>query len=252
MILRAWRVLATGFSFAVFGVGGVLIAFFLAPLVSLISFDKLSRQLRCRRIYSASFRLYILMMKALGLLSYEVHGQDSIPKGALILANHPSLLDVVFLFSLIPEANCIVKGALFGNLFTRWPIYACGYLNNDSKTLVEECIDSLAMDNELIIFPQGTRTSQRESVHFKRGAANIALASNARICLAIITCQPETLRKREHWYSVPPQPPHFTFRFHLFSYPNDCRSTDVPTSLKARRLTRALENTVTHHLNLAD
>ena len=38
-------------------------------------------------------------------------------KGKVIIANHPSLLDVVVLISLIPNANCIVKGALIQNAF---------------------------------------------------------------------------------------------------------------------------------------
>lgn len=240
--------IATGFSFAVFGIGGVVIALTGAFLVFITTRDELQRESRCRKIYSASFRLYIKMMRFLGLLTYEVEGLDKLEPGSLIIANHPSLLDVVFLISLVPETNCIVKGALFHNFFTLLPIRVCGYLDNDAESLLEDCVRALDTKRGLLIFPQGTRTSQSAPVKFRRGAANIALSSEAGVCLAILTCRPETLRKNERWYQVPSSPPHFTFSFHKFEDIEHFRALEEPQSLRARKLTRSLEAAVSYHL----
>jgi hypothetical protein len=42
----------------------------------------------------------------------------------MIIANHPSLIDVVFLIGLVRQANCVVKQSLWENPFTRGPVRA--------------------------------------------------------------------------------------------------------------------------------
>ena len=74
--------------------------------------------------------------------------------GLLILANHPSLIDVVFLISFVRHADCIVKAALAHNPFMRGPIRAAGFITNgDGAGLLEDCVKSLRGGNNLIVFP---------------------------------------------------------------------------------------------------
>lgn len=246
--LKVWRILATGFSFAVFGLGGVIMAVSVAPVCMLLTRNCQRRQLFCRQAYSASFKLYIFMMKSLGLLTYEVSGLENLKPGSIILANHPSLLDVVFMISLIPEANCLIKGSLYQNIFTLGPISACGYINNDAKELIDHCLSELSSGNQLLIFPEGTRSSASEPIKFRRGAANIILMSDVEVSPAVITCTPETLRKEESWYSVPEVPPHFTFTILPSLKIDHLRHPNEPQSLRARKLTRLLENYFTDSL----
>ena len=93
-----------------------------------------------------------------------------------MLANHPSLIDVVVLISIIPNADCVVKAHLFKNPFLRGVVKNTGYISNaDPEGLLVDCKKSLAAGNNLIIFPEGTRTKVGQAVKFQRGAANIAL-----------------------------------------------------------------------------
>jgi 1-acyl-sn-glycerol-3-phosphate acyltransferase len=79
--------------------------------------------------------------------------------GLLILANHPTLIDTVFLMAFVQNADCIVKGGLWNNPFTAVRCGRPGYINNDlGAALVDDCIASLRMRNNLIMFPEGTRT----------------------------------------------------------------------------------------------
>ncbi len=129
---RFWRVLATGFSFALFGVGGVVLRVLVFPLLALCVHEPAAHQRAARGAVSMSFRAFVGVMRLLGVLRYEVRGLDKLDrKGQLILANHPTLIDTVFLIAFVPNADCIVKGALSNNPFMRGPIRAAGYIRND-------------------------------------------------------------------------------------------------------------------------
>ena len=120
---RGWRILATGFCFACFGVGGVLLGLTVLPVLYLISADNQQLRRRFQRAVHHSFAFFVWQMKSLGLLTWEVRGLEKLAgSGQLIIANHPSLIDVVFLISLLPETDCVVKQALLVNPFTRPPI----------------------------------------------------------------------------------------------------------------------------------
>lgn len=203
------RLLGTGASFALFGLGGLLIGLIAFPLISLFIRDRARRQDGARWLIHQAFALFMNMMRVLGVLDYSVRGleklQDS--RGELIVANHPTLIDVVLLISRLPRADCIVKTALWRNPFTRGPVSAAGYiLNDDSPTLVERCIQRLHAGSSFIIFPEGTRTAKGARLNpFQRGAANIAARSGAPFRPVVIRCTPSTLTKNEKWYQIPPR-----------------------------------------------
>ena len=157
----------------------------------------------------------------------------------LVLANHPSLLDVVFLISLIPDANCVIKGPLTRNIFTRGPVIAAGYIINESADqVVEAAASAFANGESLIVFPEGTRTTPNQALSFKRGAANLALRAGSDITPVLIYCEPTTLTKNEPWYRVPSRPMHYRFLVRDL-IPIAPYSTLSPT-VGARRLTSDL------------
>jgi 1-acyl-sn-glycerol-3-phosphate acyltransferase len=60
------------------------------------------------------------LMRGVGVLTYEFHGAERLGRpGQMILANHPSLIDVCFLIAFTPQVTCIVKSALWRNPVTR-------------------------------------------------------------------------------------------------------------------------------------
>ena len=130
--------------------------------------------------------------------------------GRLIVANHPTLLDVVLLVSQMPAVDCIVKRGLWRNPFLRWPVAWAGYLpNSEGEALIEECSATLRRGHSLLVFPEGTRTVPGKPLHMQRGAAHIALAAGCDILPVTIACDPPTLFKGNPWYRVPSR------RFHL-------------------------------------
>lgn len=208
----AWRVFATGLSFVCFGLGGLALRLLAFPLLTLLVREPQRRQRLARLLVHYSFRFFIGLMRVLGILTWEVRGAERLQRqGLLILANHPSLLDVVFLIALVREADCVVRGGLARNAFTRGPIRAANYLTNDSGVdLVGDCIASVRAGGNLIMFPEGTRTPRCGPVRLQRGAANIAVRGGFDITPVSIRCEPATLRKGEPWYRVPARPMHYT------------------------------------------
>ena len=202
---RGWRIAATGISFAVFGIGGVLLRLLVFPLLELLVRQPARRERMARAVIGQVFRFFVGMMRTLGVLRYEVLGLEKLErKGLLILANHPTLIDTVFLMAFVRNADCIVKSALQTNPFTRGPVRAAGYISNEHGAgLIEDCIASVRAGNNLIVFPEGTRTPACGTISMKRGAANIAVRGECDVTPVVITCQPLTLGKGEKWWQVP-------------------------------------------------
>ena len=141
-----------------------------------------------------------------------MRGRDRLQRsGLLILASHPSLIDVVFLMALVRDADCIVKSALLRNPFTRGPVRAAGYVCNDSGPgLIDDCVASVRAGNNLIVFPEGTRTPAGAALgRLQRGAANLAVRGELPITPVRITCSQQMLGKSDKWWRVPCRAGHF-------------------------------------------
>lgn len=210
-LMWPWRLVATGLCFACFGVGGVLMWVLVFPVLALSVKDAGRRSRLARRVIHLAFRGFVGLMRWSGVLTYEVRGLDRLDRpGLLILANHPTLIDVVFLISFTSRADCVVKAALLRNPFTRGPVLAAGFIcNNAGPPMLADCIQSVRSGNHLIIFPEGTRSVPGQPLKLQRGAANIAVRGGLPITPVVITCEPSTLTKGEPWWQVPARRPHF-------------------------------------------
>jgi 1-acyl-sn-glycerol-3-phosphate acyltransferase len=204
---QLWRLAMTGIAFAAIGIGGCGLAMTIIPAATFFSRDKLARMRRAQAIIRASFRLYVWMLQILGVIRLEVVGADKLAacRGHVIIANHPTLLDVVLIMSLVPRAQCVVKHQLWRNPFIKPVLDATGYIRNDhpADVLVAKCRERLLAGNNLIVFPEGTRSVPGQPLRFRRGFAHIATLSSVNIQPITIECNPITLVKGERWYVIP-------------------------------------------------
>lgn len=251
---RIWRLWGTALSFTVFGLGGVLMTLFVFPFVRLLIWDTGRRRQITQRLISRGFALFIEMMRRLGVLSYEVTGLERLHRpGCLVIANHPTLIDVVFLISLMPQVDCIVKRSLWRNPVTGAPVRAAGYISNvDGPQLVRDCRERLDRRHQLIIFPEGTRTRPGQPLSFQRGAANVAIHAAADLIPVTILCNQTTLTKGQPWYHVPPRKVHIRISVdahmpvqpYLHQYRNN--------TIAARKLTEDLRNYYLQRLSISE
>jgi len=241
---RTWRLVATGFGFAVFFGGGCIAALTILPFVGLSATAPGQRHRRTRYLIHRTFQLYLGMLKGLGVLTVtvtDVRKLESL-EGQLIVANHPTLLDVVLLMAVVPQVQCIIKHELWNSRYLGGVMRRAGYIRNDmpAEALIPACKEALGAGSNLLIFPEGTRTRPGEPVRFHRGFANIALLTGAPIQTVSIHCEPLVLTKGEPWYRIPRRRPHFRVALgeHLDT-PKLLHYQQRP--LEARQLVRRLE-----------
>lgn len=245
VIDRLRRLLGTAVSFMVYGIGGMVLSIIVFPLIAVFSKDKETRIRRVRSVLSRSYRSFIWLMHTVGVARFEVDPQCreilSRSGGLIVVANHPTLIDVIQILAEIEYGNCIVKRAIWNNVFLGGVVRAASYIpNNDSEQLLSECADVLRRGETMVIFPEATRTVPGQPMRLHRGAAHVALVSGVPVQLVHLSCDPPTLSKAEHWYQIPRRRPYFkmtvgdTLHTGDFLIEGECRS------LASRRLTRVL------------
>jgi ABC-type transport system involved in cytochrome c biogenesis permease subunit len=112
LITRIRRAIGSGVSFALFGLSGLVLAFAVFPVLRRLPGSQEERELRCQAVVRRFFRGFLRFTEAIGVLRLRVTGVDSLREpGQLVVANHPTLLDAVFLMSLMPQADCVVNRA---------------------------------------------------------------------------------------------------------------------------------------------
>jgi len=243
-----WRLIATGSAFLLFGVGSAIMPLIAGPILFFTSSNLATRRCRARKLVHILFRAFIKFVRIFGILTYSVDGLEQLQRpGILVVANHPTLLDVVFLVACIPNADCIVKSRLLKNPVMHGIVKLTGYItNNDGEGFMRRSANSLREGCALIMFPEGTRTANGSSFKFQRGAANIAIRTRVNPTVVIINCRPATLSKQQKWYQIPSSKFHISIKVHDELKINHYFGISSP--LATRQLTRYMEGFFTREV----
>jgi 1-acyl-sn-glycerol-3-phosphate acyltransferase len=180
----------------------------------------------------------------IGLINIQIQGLDELSglKGKLVICNHPSLLDVVIIMSQLKNIQCVVKHKLWTNPFIGMVVQAAGYIRNDinPQSFLKDCREMLDRGENILIFPEGTRSLPSHQIIMSRGVANLALWAKADIQALTLTCTPAWLYKDSNWYDVPSRRVDFVLRvgdqFLFKDYNND-----TPRSIQVRALMRKIK-----------
>lgn len=207
-----WRIIATGFCFSVFGVGGLLLSFVCIPMIHLFTRDKTQQERHVQQLIQQSFHLFCRLMRFTGAIDYRIEGEQLLThdRNCLIVANHPSLIDYVLIASLLKQCDCLVKSAIWSNMFMKHVVKGAGYIPNEApEDLLEQCEQRFDQGNVLLVFPEGTRTRQNQETKLQRGAAQIAVRTGRDLRIIHISVTPSFLTKETKWYQVPKTKPLF-------------------------------------------
>lgn len=207
----------SGFCFTLFGIGGLIIGNILFPIVLIIAPKHHRRKIMLAMIQYA-WKLFTFIMCMLRLISVQGTNLNRLKtaSGSIIVANHPSLIDIVLLISMIPNAVCVVKSALWHNIFM-CKIVETVYLPNDldAVSFISSASTLLNAGYNLVIFPEGTRTpGHGKPMKLQRGFAHISLKTNAPVIPVHIELTPRILGKNDPWYHVGGQCAKYTFHVH--------------------------------------
>lgn len=239
-VKRIWRIVAAGFSYLLFALGASLPA-----IVSIVLFivpcSHQTRQNTTRASIRVLCRFYINLMQFLQLYRYRVQWRnDKDISGHLVIANHPMLIDALFVMAYLPNVCCIVKPALARNPFTQLTVRAAGFIVADDENLLAQACDAVGAGQNLLIFPEGTRNDFDTQLAFKRGAANIAVMAQCPILPVVFHCAPRMLQKGEKWYQLPAEQAQITMIIEPSLVVADCIDTDAPRTRQYRTLTQFL------------
>ena len=165
------------FAMTVFGVGAVILAVFVFPFIRLFTLRRKDFGVVARAYVSHTFRVFLGFLNILHVSIRKVENEDDYRNihSKIIIANHPSLLDFVYIMSLVPNSTCIVRGGL-----TKTPLRGVikqAYITN-TTTFEDMCVECKKLTDigcNVIIFPEGTRTPRHGKNNYKKGAARIAL-----------------------------------------------------------------------------
>jgi 1-acyl-sn-glycerol-3-phosphate acyltransferase len=239
-----WRLFGSVLGFTAFGVGGLIISVIVSPLIFLLVRDPASRQRTTRHMTGYLFVVFLWIIKGMGVLSYRITGMENIRHGnnKLIIANHPTLIDVIFLASLFPMVGCVVKPAVFKNPAMRGVVKPARYISSGPPgKMINACVDHLKSGNSLLLFPEGTRSVYGQPVQFKLGASSIAIRSEAEFLPVVIQCnQPRYLSKNEPWYKIPPQKPFISIHIQNPVTINELIAGDLNSRESIRALNKSL------------
>lgn len=132
--------------------------------------------------------LYLLCWLPLKIM-YPVKkvGKENLIKGkAIICCNHQSNIDFIPIFySVKTKIYALGKKELFKNKFLSWFFKTMRTIPIDRKkpeiSSIKKTIEVLNNNNNLLIFPEGTRTSKEDIDGLKNGVAMFCLKTKAPI-----------------------------------------------------------------------
>lgn len=242
---RLWRGFGTALFLSLIGLGGTVMAVTVFPVINLLTRAADVRQRRILYAMHLAFRLYCAAIKLLRVADIDIKGGERLRhlQGALIVANHPSLLDVVMIIAATPRVQCIVKAGLWRHPLYRLTVGGAGFLRNDlePEDLVAASTRDLHAGLNLIIFPEGTRTIPGTRPKLHRGFANLAITAGCPVQVLTITCDPPVLHKGNPWWRVPEKRSRFCLE--VGELLDIGRFTDgLIRSVAARRLVAYLDN----------
>lgn len=116
-----------------------------------------------RWMISAGFRFYLWFLSVFCYFRFEVSELDQLrhDEPLIVVANHPSLLDAVILLSRFPNMVCVMKAALAKNVLFGAGARLARYICNDLPLeLVLRAREELSDGGQLLLFPEGTRTTR--------------------------------------------------------------------------------------------
>lgn len=161
------------------------------------------------------YRLFWQIAAFTGLLRLDVQGLDDLRNepGIVIVANHPTMLDALILVSRLPRSACIMKAQLMRNIFLGAGSRLARYIRNDSpRSMIRLAVNDLKAGGQLIMFPEGTRTTHQPLNRFRPGVTLIAKLAEAPIQTVFIHTDTPYLTKGWPLWRLPPLPIVFSVR----------------------------------------
>ncbi len=225
------------FVFVMFGIMSFLVSVTLFPFLRIFVHPREKFMRLCRRILSLGLRVMIRISCILGVINVQVSDLKKLRslKSAIVVANHPSMIDSVLLVSFLPCTDFIAKSSLkksgvLGLIVSKL------YIPNSMEynALIERCKENFTAGGTLALFPEGTRSLASGQRRFKKGAARLSLATGCPIVPVHIGGNDKRgLRKHDNFIWLPKEKTYrYVFTVKDLIYPDEFKNLPMPIAAK--------------------
>ncbi len=156
---------------------------FFSPFYFLAFLFSKNREAAFQHLSHLFYRIFFFLVR--GIIpghTWHVEKQVREITSSVIICNHRSYLDSIFLISLFRRHKTIAKGTLFSIPFFGWMLKYSGYIpspsgKNAGRILIqhmEDMHDFFAEGGNLFVFPEGTRIKNGTVGEVNQGAFKIA------------------------------------------------------------------------------
>lgn len=164
-----------------FALGALYIGGVLFPVLS-FKYKGEKRRQKFAQIIHNSWKFFISVMEKSGAIKVNIAGNLSDIKGKIVVASHPSFIDVILLIGNMQPSLCLAKKSLLKNPFMKNIVKSLYIINDiEPEIFIKSAVEALKAGYNIIIFPTGTRTLPGEDIKIHKGAAQIAIASGGSI-----------------------------------------------------------------------
>lgn len=134
---------------------------------------------------------YLSLLEKWGVVTVEFINFDDCNswRGSVLAPNHPSIIDAVALLSRVPVLDCVMNSRLLRDPVMGGAARLCDFVCNDAPVrMLKSCEQRLSAGSNVLIFPEGTRTTTPPLGPFHHGYALAAIRAGAPIRTIFIEC----------------------------------------------------------------
>jgi 1-acyl-sn-glycerol-3-phosphate acyltransferase len=168
-----------------------------------------------RRMIAWGYGQFWRMAAFTGMMKLDAAVLDTLraERGLVVVANHPSMLDAMMLVARLPRSACIMKASLKHNPLLGPGARLARYIRNDSAYGMIQCaVKDLREGGQLVLFPEGTRTTRAPVNSFHSSFALIAKRAGVPVQTVFIDTDSPYLGKGWPLWRLPPLPIRFSVR----------------------------------------
>lgn len=200
-LVRVGRGLGVALAILIFWGGGFVLAWLVVPYLALSEREPLARRRKMQRVVAGAWAWFLRWCERTTIYRARYLGALPAEGPCVLVANHPSLLDVTAIIARVPHACCVVKSSLVDSPLVGRLLRACGHVAAGDGTLMagvgvlDAVRERLQEGFPVLIFPEGTRSPLGGMHRFRRGAFEIAQRAGVPVVPLFLRCDPPALGK---------------------------------------------------------
>ncbi|MBQ9245135.1 1-acyl-sn-glycerol-3-phosphate acyltransferase [bacterium] len=164
--------------------GSLILGSIAFPIIHLTKRNKEERLFSYSKLVYRSWNIFVKLISYMKIIKVNIEDIEKLKniQNSVIVATHPSYIDVLILIALIPKTTCFAAERLTRNIFMK-NIVGAMFLTaaQPLDKLLDDAKYMLDIGFNVLIFPMGKRHHRNEFPKIRKGAAQIALNADKNV-----------------------------------------------------------------------